>query len=126
MIAVALLAVSVYVMRRELLAAKASAANLHALDLARTHREDRAASAERRVDSLLGVVTSIHLHAREGAGNFDKAMGLYDGSHWLLPIFSEAQFGASRMRAIERTADEVLLLTRGDQHGRERRQEDRV
>ena len=88
--------------------------------------EWRRAGAERRIDALLRVVADVHLHARTGAGNFDKAAATVPQAAWLDPIFEEAQLGASRMRAIERTAEQVLLLTRGDQHGRIGRQEDRV
>lgn len=88
--------------------------------------EWRRASAERRIDALLGVIAKIHLHAQAGANNFDKAAGTVPQPAWLEPIFAEAQFGASRMRAIERTAEQVLQLTRGDQHGRERQQEERL
>lgn len=88
--------------------------------------EQRRVAAERRVDVVLGVIAKVHLHAKIGAGNFDKAAATVPQAAWLDPIFEEAQFGASRMRAIERTTAQVLLLTQGDHHGRERRQEDRV
>ena len=80
--------------------------------------EQRRAAAEARVDAVLRSVATIHLHAKIGASNFDKAAGMIPQAAWLDPVFEEAQFGASRMRAIERTAEQVLLLTRGDQHGR--------
>lgn len=82
--------------------------------------EWRRAGAERRIDALLSVVADIHLHAKMGAEHFDRAAATVPQPAWLEPVFEEAQFGASRMRAIERTAGEVLLLTRGDQHGRQR------
>lgn len=88
--------------------------------------EWRRAGAERRVDALLRVICDVHLHAKTGAGNFDRAASKVPQTAWLDPIFEEAQFGASRMRAIERTAEQVLLLTRGDQNGRIGQQEDRV
>ena len=116
----ALLIGAVAVMARELRAARVSAERLDSLDAARMQRDAECEAAARRVDALLGVVASVHLHAQAGANHFDKAASMYDGSHWLLPIFSEAQFGASRMRAIERTTAEVLRLTQGDHHGRQR------
>lgn len=82
--------------------------------------EQRRAAADRRVDAVLDVIAKVHLHAKIGANHFDKAAGIVPQPAWLDPIFEEAQFGASRMRAIERTTEQVLLLTREDQHGRER------
>jgi hypothetical protein len=82
--------------------------------------EQRRAAAERRIDALLGVMAETLKHATIGAANFDKAASMVPQPAWLEPVFEEAQFGASRMRAIERTTEKVLLLTRGDQHGRQR------
>lgn len=88
--------------------------------------EQRRAEAERRIDALLGVMAETLKHATIGAANFDKAASMVPQPAWLEPAFEEAQYGASRMRAIERTLSQAMLLTRGDQHGRERKQEDRV
>ena len=92
--------------------------------------ELRRREAERQRDALRGQVLSflgdVLKHAAPGANHFDKAMGLYDGAAWLLPMFSEAQYGASRMRAIERVVREAIRAIKEEDHGRIRGQEDRV
>ena len=92
--------------------------------------ELRRREAERQRDALrgqvLGLLARMLEHASEGGNNLDKAAGMYDGSHWLLPIFSEAQLGASRMRAIERVVREAIRAIKEEDHGRIRGQEDRV
>ena len=91
--------------------------------------ELRRREAERQCDALRGQVLDLLGkmldHAEKGGNDLDKAAGMYDGSHWLLPMFSEAQFGASRMRALERVAREAIQAIRRDD-GFRRGQEDRV
>ena len=91
--------------------------------------ELRRREAERQRDALrgqvLGLLARMLEHASEGGNNLDKAAGMYDGSHWLLPIFSEAQLGASRMRALEKVAREAIQAI-GRDDGIRRGQEDRV
>lgn len=94
--------------------------------------ELRRREAERQRDVLRGQVLAflgdVLKHAESGGNNFDKAAGMYDGAAWLLPMFSEAQYGASRMRAIERVTREAIraIGRRRDDHGSIGRQEDRV
>jgi len=92
--------------------------------------ELRRREAERQRDALRGQVLDflgdVLKHAESGGNHFDKGAAMYAGEHWLLPMFSEAQFGASRMRAIERVVKEAMRAIKEEDHGRERGQEDRV
>lgn len=100
-----------------------------AAELRRREAERKCTEIERQREALRGQVLKLLgemlEHAEKGGNHLDRAAGMYDASYWLMPMFSEAQFGASRMRALERVAREAIQAI-GGEDGIRGKQEDRV